>query len=112
MSWCLTCQAKNTDDATVCSTCGAPMPQTPRWWKAISQWKYVAALILGIGGVSAYIFWSRQQDAEHRVEPSFARCRENGERYYKDMGMWPTLSDGRSAEGAVIDKCDRSWSAF
>ena len=39
-------------------------------------------------------------------------CYQRGVAYYKEIGSYPTLSDGRSAELVVRDRCDRANTAF
>ncbi len=39
-------------------------------------------------------------------------CEDKGEAYFKDLGSWPRLSDGRDAEAVVKERCARSDSAF
>lgn len=34
-----------------------------------------------------------------------SQCVEKGIKYYKEIGSYPNLSDGRSAEVAAQDKC-------
>lgn len=38
--------------------------------------------------------------------------RERGERYYKSVGSWPNLSDGRSAIDVARERCARATTAF
>lgn len=39
-------------------------------------------------------------------------CRERGETYFKDIGSWPRLSDGRWAIDVAKERCSRNSSAF
>ena len=40
------------------------------------------------------------------------RCVSNGVAYFKEIGSYPTLSDGREAEDVAIDRCSRTTTAF
>lgn len=39
-------------------------------------------------------------------------CRYKGQDYFKEIGSWPRLSDGRDAEQVVRERCARSVQAF
>lgn len=43
---------------------------------------------------------------------SYATCVELGNAYYKEIGSWPLLSDGREASTTVREMCRRSTGAF
>ena len=43
---------------------------------------------------------------------ALADCYYNGVQYYKDIGSYPRLSDGRNAEEVALQKCGRSKFAF
>lgn len=44
--------------------------------------------------------------------PDFDICVRRGIAYFKEIGSWPTLSDGRNAEQVVRERCRRSTQAF
>ncbi|NOT77615.1 MAG: hypothetical protein HOP07_01280 [Bacteriovoracaceae bacterium] len=39
-------------------------------------------------------------------------CVQRGITYYKEIGSYPILSDGKNAETVAIEKCSRTTSAF
>ena len=39
-------------------------------------------------------------------------CRSKGRTYYREIGSYPTLSDGRAAEGVIAEKCGRFTGTF
>lgn len=41
-----------------------------------------------------------------------ADCAARGERYFKEIGSYPYLSDGRRAVDVARERCQRSPSAF
>lgn len=72
MSWCLKCQAQNSNEATICAACGTPIPPTlatgaalGRWWRALAAWKYVVG-VLTIALVVGVVILQK----ERRQEPS------------------------------------------
>ncbi|MFC2998231.1 hypothetical protein ACFODO_23860 [Acinetobacter sichuanensis] len=43
---------------------------------------------------------------------NYSQCVENGVQYFKDIGSYPKLSDGKHAENVVRERCNRSSVAF
>ncbi|WP_286383410.1 MULTISPECIES: hypothetical protein [unclassified Acinetobacter] len=43
---------------------------------------------------------------------NYGKCVENGVQYFKDIGSYPRLSDGKHAENVVRERCNRSSVAF
>ena len=39
-------------------------------------------------------------------------CIQRGTEYYKTIGSWPRLSDGRDASSVVRERCSRTTTAF
>lgn len=39
-------------------------------------------------------------------------CVSKGESYFRSVGSWPTLSDGRNAASVARERCERSPMAF
>lgn len=39
-------------------------------------------------------------------------CQDRGEDHFKEIGSWPTLSDGRRASEVVTERCSRTSDAF
>lgn len=69
-------------------------------WSTVAMWGGIGLLIaLGLG-----TFATCRSDERD--------CQDRGEAYYRDIGSWPTLSDGRSASGVVQERCARSVDAF
>lgn len=112
MKWCLKCQGQNAEDAVACAWCGALMAPTSDAWKAIAkrwhEWKYVLALAAGLAVLAIYFVAERTKSST----PTFGSCLENGRRYFKEIGSWPRLSDGRDAEEVAGDRCRRRYEAF
>ncbi len=44
--------------------------------------------------------------------PEFEACKSKGIAYFKEIEAWPRLSDGRDAETVVIERCNRTATAF
>lgn len=44
--------------------------------------------------------------------PDYETCVRRGIAYFKEIGSWPRLSDGRDAEQVVKERCRRSTQAF
>lgn len=65
----------------------------------------VAAVVAGLAVLGilnqAGLFPNKERD-----------CRERGEAHYREVGSWPRLSDGRSSEEVVRERCARSDTAF
>lgn len=40
------------------------------------------------------------------------KCTERGVAYFKEIGSYPTLSDGRDAEKVAEERCRRTTTAF
>lgn len=51
---------------------------------------------------------SRGADGETAVR----ECIANGVAYFKEIGSYPTLSDGRDAEAVAAERCRRAPTAF
>ena len=45
-------------------------------------------------------------------EKNYDKCVVNGVQYFKDIGSYPKLSDGKHAENVVRERCNRSSVAF
>ncbi len=43
---------------------------------------------------------------------SVRSCEDKGEDYFKELGSWPQLGDGRNAASVVRERCARSQTAF
>lgn len=41
-----------------------------------------------------------------------AECRDRGEKFFKEIGSWPKLGDGRSAIDVAKERCHRTTAAF
>lgn len=76
-------------------------------------------LVLGAIGLGLAMLGARDgRDAGGGAAPQFvamderASCAGRGVAYFKQIGSWPTLSDGRDALNAVYERCQRSVTAF
>lgn len=67
---------------------------------------YASLCAVAIASVLAIVY------ATCSTETDFDRCVARGEKYFREIGSWPNLSDGRSAHGVAIDRCDRTADAF
>jgi hypothetical protein len=47
-----------------------------------------------------------------RSDSEVDACVERGVQYFKDIGSYPTLSTGRSAEVVARERCNRTTTAF
>lgn len=78
-------------------------------------------LLLG-GAVVGGKLWSDYQSTQtpmqptalpsERVSPEVRECIGRGLVYYKEIGSWPALSDGRAAIDVAAERCERTTGAF
>lgn len=66
----------------------------------------VIGLVL-LGAVGSCIVIKRSRD-----DAAFDRCRAEGQRYYRAIGSYPTLSDGEQTEPEIIRRCKSYPEAF
>lgn len=64
---------------------------------------WLAAMTLG-----AMLTMTNQASAETTV----AECVARGIAYFKEIGSYPTLSDGRDAATVAFERCSRTTTAF
>jgi hypothetical protein len=62
-------------------------------------------------GVAAFIAIIAA-DEPGRTAGSRDYCEAQGRLYFREIGSYPTLSDGRSADTVTSERCSRSLSAF
>ncbi|MCL6729185.1 zinc ribbon domain-containing protein [Sphingomonas hankyongi] len=103
-------------EARVCKHCGRSSNESP-------------TLLLAIIGVVLLIAAARSCGSNERPvreeatrvvtttvssNPSISseECERRGVDYYKEIGAYPTLSDGRVAEDVAIERCGRTTTAF
>jgi hypothetical protein len=69
-----------------------------------------------IGGLLVLILITAPDPGPQRggsyVATSHSQCVELGVDYYRRIGSFPRLSDGRDARGVANERCGRSISAF
>ena len=52
------------------------------------------------------------QSGEWQHASTVAGCVADGVAYFKEIGSYPTLSDGRNAEEVASERCQRTLTAF
>lgn len=77
-----------------------------KMWFAIA---IVFGVIFAVGGIAGLVDGSLELGCSPDVEKE---CINRGSRYYREIGSYPTLSDGRQADDVVRERCGRSSSAF
>jgi hypothetical protein len=55
---------------------------------------------------------SASKISQSSTTSEFATCLRSGENYFKEIGSWPKLSDGRLASRVAEDRCRNTTSAF
>ena len=45
-------------------------------------------------------------------QQAMEECIARGRAYYKEIGSYPTLSDGRRTEAVIRERCERTTTAF
>lgn len=75
-------------------------------------------LVLMLATVGAATFYSAGEKSGARADDSttdaaeIAACVERGVTYYREIGSYPTLSDGRDARRVAEERCRRTTTAF
>lgn len=81
----------------------------------VAKWAAIAAAAVGFFLIVGNIAANRpsRTDASQGYSPgSLLGCTQRGLAYYVEIGAYPTLSDGRSADSVIAARCDRSTTAF
>ena len=72
-----------------------------------------AAIVYGPGALGAAYTGVMRTWYWNVVQPGEVRdCEARGLAYYKRIGSWPALSDGRPTEKAVASKCRADWTSY
>lgn len=84
--------------------------------EALRNLGILTAAIVGIG---LLLMWGRAVDGPSQAgasagtrDDAFTACVLKGEKYFKDIGSFPKLSDGRDALAVAWERCSRTTTAF
>lgn len=69
----------------------------------------VFGIIFAVGGIAGLADGSLEFGCSPDAEKE---CVTRGTAYYREIGSYPTLTDGRSADDVVKARCGRATSAF
>lgn len=114
LTQCKECKKEVSDDAKACPHCGytgiirdRKKAETDAVM-ATTGGKITYAVILGL------IFWGLYSCMSGSSERTAAynQCIEKGKAYFKEIGSWPRLSDGRDAEVVAAQRCSNTHGAF
>lgn len=80
----------------------------------------VGALALGISVAEMQTRLQSTRDApvvtrtvvEATIGNTVVSCTKRGIDYFKEIGSWPSLSDGRDAATVAAERCNRTTTAF
>lgn len=82
-----------------------------------ARWGLIAGGV--IGAVIVIVVVLRLAGAIEPVErssssttDSVSSCVDRGVAYFREIGSWPTLSDGRNAREVAAERCSRTTGAF
>lgn len=88
------------------SSANAPSPGG-----GVRLWWVVAALALLLGYLALH-YAAESRQAADLYKTAVNACQLRGVDYFKSMGAYPTMSDGRSASEVSEDRCKRNTRAF
>ena len=71
----------------------------------------ICVLFLGFIGI-ALIGGNDSRTRSNSDQSSIRECQRRGVAYFKEIGSYPLLSDGRLAAEVAADRCSRSLAAF
>jgi len=87
------------------------------WVESVKAIARVVAIVC-LALLAAMLFSNREDTAQSTharasdSSDSITKCYERGVAYFKEIGSYPTLSDGRLAGDVAAERCDRSKQAF
>lgn len=107
-------------DASVCKHCNCVLvPQGVRSAAPKRNLKasHAILVLIGIGFLSTIMFRSNKDKSsttvDQQISPSpFDLCVTRGVEYFKSVGSYPALSDGRSPLLVAQERCERTKTAF
>lgn len=71
----------------------------------------IKAMMVFIVGSFMFLYFSHASKSGNESN-QFDECVSKGDAYYRDIGSYPTLSNGRDAHSVVVEKCFQTTTAF
>ena len=110
---CKTCGHDVSTTALKCHNCGQGHPGYHiRFPRAFT----IAAMTILLGSILAMFVsecsFVSASSARAEEKVSVEECVRRGEAYFREIGSYPTLSDGRSAQTVARERCNRTTTAF
>lgn len=69
-------------------------------------------VVLVLGAVIFGVVKCAESSAAAERAPEVVRCADRGVRYFKEIGSYPYLTDGRDAMTVSRERCARTLTAF
>jgi len=118
---CNECKKEISGDAKVCPHCGYTGNIKDR--KKAEQdafdaspagkiTKAVFVILIGWGLYALAKSCSENQNKQNERMAAYEICKLKGHAYFKEIGSWPRLSDGRDAEVVAAERCSNTTGAF